>query len=491
MQKPVILCVDDEKIILSSLKSQLLHRFGSDYRIELAESGEEALELVEEYLQSNVEMPLVISDHIMGGMYGDELLAAIKLKLPSTLNILLTGQADTEAVGKAVNKASLFRFISKPWDEHDFLLTVETALHTFQQSKTIEIQNQYRQTLSTVSFCAMQPLSLKEQLNAILNAVLILPAFAKMNMGMFFVFANAFESDVPQSSVGCSEELIEIQLAEWRKLDKPAQKKIQLTAFEDGNFYLVPMVFHESILGLMFFAVPFEHEGDLHLYEFLNSLSQMMAGLVQLDFYTQALKQQNEMLEEKVEKRTQDLKQALEKQAQLNDILVNANLKLDQLATTDDLTGLLNRRQFFEQANQELARAKRSKHNMALMMIDIDYFKEVNDRFGHAAGDKVLAELSALFKRMLRSTDIVGRIGGEEFAVLLPENTIDEAHELAERLRLSVSEYSVSVEDQDIHVTLSIGISEVFQAETKIDDALKRADASLYGAKGAGRNVVS
>jgi diguanylate cyclase (GGDEF)-like protein len=490
MQKRVILCVDDEKIILSSLKSQLQHRFGLNYRIDLAESAEEALELVEEYIESNIEMPLVISDHIMGNMYGDELLSIIKQKLPSTLNILLTGQADTEAVGKAVNKASLFRFISKPWDEHDFLLTVETALNTYHQSKIIQLQNQYSQALATVSFYAMQPVPLKEQLHSILMTILRLPPFAKFNMGGLFVFASDFKLVILQNHEDCTPKHFETQLAEWRKLDNITQRKIQFMPFDIGNFYIIPLVFHESILGLMMLLVPFEHQNDSQFDEFLNSLSQMMAGLLQLDFYTQALKQQNELLEDKVEMRTLELKQALSKQKKVNGLLLKANQKLDRLATTDDLTGLLNRRQFFTQANLELARAKRSKHNMALMMIDIDYFKQVNDRFGHAAGDKVLSGVSHLLKQIHRSTDIVGRIGGEEFAVLLPDNKVDEARELAERLRTSVSNYSISVDGQDITVTISIGISEVLQAEIKIDDALKRADDALYSAKKAGRNLV-
>ena len=113
--KPVILCVDDEKIILSSLKEQLKRHFGSLYHIETVESGEEALEVVGEFAERNVELPIVVADQIMPGMKGDELLRAIHLRLPKTLKIMLTGQANADAVGNAVNHARLYRYIAKPW----------------------------------------------------------------------------------------------------------------------------------------------------------------------------------------------------------------------------------------------------------------------------------------------------------------------------------------------------------------------------------------
>ena len=99
MSKPVILCVDDEKIVLDSLKSQLKKSFGSDFEIEIAESGEEALEIIEEFIEDEIDLPVIISDQIMPGMKGDELLIEVNTLLPDTLKILLTGQASADAVG--------------------------------------------------------------------------------------------------------------------------------------------------------------------------------------------------------------------------------------------------------------------------------------------------------------------------------------------------------------------------------------------------------
>jgi len=148
MPKPVILCVDDEKIILTSLKEQLRRRFHREYTVEIVESGEEALEVVDELLDDHIDLPIVISDHIMPGIKGDELLKQIHRLSPKTLKILLTGQADAGAVGNAVNYASLYRYIAKPWEEADLLLTVTEALRSYVQDKKLEEQNTILQQMN-------------------------------------------------------------------------------------------------------------------------------------------------------------------------------------------------------------------------------------------------------------------------------------------------------------------------------------------------------
>ena len=142
MSKPTIVCVDDERIVLIGLETQLYHQFGRDYDIELAESGEEALEIFAELQEEGIEIPLVISDQIMPRMKGDELLIKIHAQYPKTLKILLTGQASAEAVGNAVNAANLYRYITKPWDSADLCLTVTEALRSYAQDKQLAEQNE-------------------------------------------------------------------------------------------------------------------------------------------------------------------------------------------------------------------------------------------------------------------------------------------------------------------------------------------------------------
>ncbi len=141
MCRPVILCVDDEDIVLHSLHTQLKHFFGSKYNIELAESAEEALVLVRNLITRNIDLPVIITDHIMPGMKGDEFLSNVYKLSHKTLNIMLTGQADSKAIGNAVNNAKLYRYIPKPWNSIDMNMTLKEALKSFSQEKTIEEQD--------------------------------------------------------------------------------------------------------------------------------------------------------------------------------------------------------------------------------------------------------------------------------------------------------------------------------------------------------------
>lgn len=141
MIKQSILCVDDEKFVLTSLKEQLKSKIGNRCSIELAESAQDALEILKELSDENIEIPLVISDYIMPGMNGDELLEIIHNEYPKTINILLTGQATLNGVINSINKASLYRYITKPWIVEDLTLAVIEALKSYDKDRRIEAQN--------------------------------------------------------------------------------------------------------------------------------------------------------------------------------------------------------------------------------------------------------------------------------------------------------------------------------------------------------------
>jgi class 3 adenylate cyclase/FixJ family two-component response regulator len=142
MSQTAILCVDDERAILDSLRIELENFFGNQYLIEIAQSGEEALEVLIELLKDRYEVALVISDYIMPGIKGDELLKRIHLISPRTLKIMLTGQADLEAVANAINYAKLYRYIPKPWHVQDLTLTVKEAVRSYFKDKQLAEQNQ-------------------------------------------------------------------------------------------------------------------------------------------------------------------------------------------------------------------------------------------------------------------------------------------------------------------------------------------------------------
>jgi diguanylate cyclase len=181
-------------------------------------------------------------------------------------------------------------------------------------------------------------------------------------------------------------------------------------------------------------------------------------------------------LEDAVAKRTEELQ-----------IL---NEKLENIARVDSLTGVLNRGSFFETAQHIFLLAQRQKSPASFVLMDLDHFKLINDTFGHFVGDKVLIHFTQTIQKLVRKSDLIGRVGGEEFALFLPDTGSEEAFQLAEKIRKAISESTLEVEGKTVTYRVSIGI-EIAQAQDQAIDALfKRADVKLYGAKDKGRDRV-
>lgn len=169
--------------------------------------------------------------------------------------------------------------------------------------------------------------------------------------------------------------------------------------------------------------------------------------------------------------------------------------RLQKLANEDGLTGVSNRRAFLERAEEELHRTRRYGHPAAFLMMDIDHFKKINDTHGHHAGDEVLKWVARICLDTLRLNDLFGRIGGEEFAALLPEVSLDQAKAAAERIRKNIESMPCPVEGEKIHCTLSIGIAMIRQdqnanTQQTLELVMKAADHALYTAKETGRNRI-
>lgn len=172
---------------------------------------------------------------------------------------------------------------------------------------------------------------------------------------------------------------------------------------------------------------------------------------------------------------------------QRNEILIS---ELESQASRDSLTGLVNRRYFLSTAEQQLLAARHGPHALALLIIDLDHFKQVNDQYGHLAGDEVLVAVVDTFTRHLRSGDCLGRLGGEEFALLRPETTLAEVTETAERLRQATAAIRLEIRGHVVQPTVSIGIA-LLQAEDQgLSSLMHRADLAMYAAKTQGRNRV-
>jgi len=165
--------------------------------------------------------------------------------------------------------------------------------------------------------------------------------------------------------------------------------------------------------------------------------------------------------------------------------------ELERLATTDSLTGVLNRRHLTSLATVELERAARYGHFTSVIMLDIDYFKKINDIYGHVAGDEVLARLSQLLNKIARASDLVARYGGEEFVLVLPETNLTSAQDVAERIRQTVADTIFNIDEQSIRITVSLGVTSSERGAQDFESLLKDADQLLYQAKQAGRDRVA
>lgn len=165
-----------------------------------------------------------------------------------------------------------------------------------------------------------------------------------------------------------------------------------------------------------------------------------------------------------------------------------ANLELRRLATTDPLTRLSNRRHFFAMAHAEFSKAHRHQRPLSIIMMDVDEFKQINDTYGHAAGDRALDVLADCCREAVRESDLVGRIGGEEFAICCPDADLNGACAIAERIRVTCEHRVIRYSKHQFNFTVSLGVTSLTDEDAVFEDMLNRADQLLYEAKNKGRN---
>jgi len=164
--------------------------------------------------------------------------------------------------------------------------------------------------------------------------------------------------------------------------------------------------------------------------------------------------------------------------------------KLETLALTDPLTGLYNRRYFFERGWNEYVRARRYQHHLAVIMLDLDFFKQINDKYGHACGDMVLMRVAKLFSQTLRDVDLVARFGGEEFIILIPETDKAGVDFVAQRIRQEIYDTPMEHNGKNFNITASLGIALIEDVVGDFETMINQADIALYYAKENGRNRV-
>ena len=234
--------------------------------------------------------------------------------------------------------------------------------------------------------------------------------------------------------------------------------------------FLLALIFWSTVSSSMIFGAAmvllFQNAVGLVILRRLSALQRRQFALLAME------RQTNKLMQQEIESR-KDLEAQLRQQAQ-----------------KDHLTGLNNRRWFLELAEQELRHCRRRQEPLSLCMVDLDHFKTVNDRFGHAVGDRVLVQIASLCQEVLRDSDIIGRYGGEEFVLALPGTDANAAFEVAERLRLRILHFTFLELPEPLQLSITAGIAEVTAEDEDPGSALERADLALYAGKARGRNTV-
>lgn len=207
------------------------------------------------------------------------------------------------------------------------------------------------------------------------------------------------------------------------------------------------------------------------------------------DRYQSVLREKNETITERYAKQLRQLQKIVRISDHYQGMMQQLNEALRIASTQDPLTGLPNRRLMMDRLDGEAAKAERGRPVFSLAIMDVDHFKQINDRYGHDIGDKTLVAISQAFARCLRPYDLAARWGGEEFLVLLPETTGDHAREVSNRLRSAMESIKEDHLPDNLQVSVSVGVAE-HRADSKWDETVKRADSALYTAKWSGRNRV-
>lgn len=435
MNRAAIICVDDEFVILDSLGEQLKRSLGKEYDIELADSGAEAIALCQELVAEEIEIPVIISDQNMPKMTGEQLLIELHELYPNTLKILLTGQADGDAVGNLVNAGALYRYFTKPWSETDLILTVKEAIKLYQQERKLAAQNEVlvrvnQQLESSVAL-------LRATLEATADGIIVFDRDGKIvDFNQKFIdiwgLPPTVKSDRETVLTLALAELVEPYASNFRERYArfSASKKYDCLELKNGKIlecYCQTQQFQEKTFGQVWsFRDVTEHR--------------------------------------------------------------KAQALIQHQAFHDSLTNLPNRNAYDRQLSRAIAEARQTNKMLAVMFLDLDRFKIINDTLGHAVGDLLLKGVVKRLKNCLREGDLISRWGGDEFTLLLSEiNCREDATAIADRI-LQALKPSFCLEGNHLHVTSSIGIAFFPDDGEDADTLLKNADAALYRVKERGRN---
>jgi diguanylate cyclase (GGDEF)-like protein len=438
-----ILIVDDDPDALKLLKDTLA---GDGHIVRLFNNGELALRSIA------VEAPeLILLDVRMPGMTGFEVCRRIKKdeRWKDISVIFISAASDIEDKVKAFQEGGV-DYITKPFQKEEVIARVRThiaLMHAIQRKKKIA-----------------EALQMSE---------------ASLRMAQALAHVGHWEWDRQSGLFVCSEEMYRILGLEPRGQIKNHEAFLQAVHPDDRERVANHMsgVLAGNCLDIEYrIILP---TGEVRA---LHGNGKVFRHSAHNNIKINALNSNiNTYKKEIIINVTQDIT-----------VLKETQSKLEKQANTDFLTNCDNRRQFLANAEQELLRIRRYGGDLSILMLDLDHFKNINDRYGHQIGDRVLKEFVRICQSLLRKVDVIGRMGGEEFAIMLPETGGQRALEVAGRLCQIVAAKEMPVENMPpVHFTTSIGVAALAVDDRDVDAILNRADDALYKAKHAGRNRAS
>ncbi len=453
-----LLLVDDEANIVAAL-SRLLR--GDQYNILVANSGKEGLALL-----AQNKVGVVISDQRMPEMTGVEFLSQVKELYPDTVRIVLSGYADIDSLTDAINRGAIYKFLTKPWSNELLCASVAEAFDHYELAQALAAELLASGTMRTL-------LLVDDEAN-------IVAALSRLLMGNQYniLVANSGKEGLAllaQNKVGVvisdqrMPEMTGVEFLIQVKELYPDTVRIVLSGYADIN--LVTDAINRGAI-----------------YKFLTKpwSDELLCANVAEAFVHYGLVQEKKRL-------MRDIQAAHGQMAHINrelaELVGHKDSQIERIANFDPLTSLPNRALFLDRLEQEMARAQRDDRLVAVMSIDMDRFKQINDSFGHPVGDKLLQQVAQRLESYAQVGDTVARMGGDEFSfVLTGIQGVQEAGTVAQKILDSLACDPISIGGNDVFVAASIGISIYPLDGMDTTTLIKNADAALYHAKSEGRN---
>jgi diguanylate cyclase (GGDEF)-like protein len=484
-----------------STRSSLDLLLQSGYTTLIANTGQIGLEM----LRRN-KVHVVLVDHGLSDMSGVGFLEIVKARSPDTIRILLASEIDLASVIAAINTGRIFRLFLRPYNPAEVVKALQEAAHYYDDNARKCIQ-----TRELIDSKEMLERRVQGQTAALDRKNILISALNRLSVKLqsTLEIENIIQTlDSELKNLRLQSLVLSFPIPKGKETITYVSPSILLAVrtqgWEDSDIveFLTgqnPNGFGEILEKRTPIFIDDLHSAVAHLLDGLSppaidrfirtsGITSDAHGIFLPMLYQDQLVGLLGLWGEDLQEA--DMSAVTIFASQLAITIENARLfnQVQQLAITDDLTGTYNRRHFLNLALREFIRARRLGHPLALLMIDVDYFKQINDSFSHIVGDKVLKVLTTRWQGLLReSIDVLGRYGGDEFAIILPETDLERAISIADRLRLAAENDMIETPHEDIEVTISIGVTTLGDDNCDFETLMFRADQALYAAKRAGR----